>query len=441
MKKTKTNLKFWIGLMMFGKALQGTGTKNMSLFEDYEYSTPFRLPKLEHPVLGKTFTTTMKEENEKDIAGNKAEKICEFLEETENIDMIPIYAKAGATTIKIKLKPMNNIKKSFNLQRQIKYVVGNEETRIYSEGDKIVVEIPYKGNKVLFGDFMQDENYRLMESKTIVPIGKKVDGTNVYGDLEKMPHMLVAGTTGSGKSVFLNDVITALLMKNTAYDLNMILIDPKMVEFKRYSKLKYVKYVTENNEAVDILGQLNKEMDKRYELMANNGCRNISDYNKKFPEYRLPKIVLVIDEMADIISNKVYGKKVEANIIRLAQKARASGIHMILATQRPSREVITGQIKANIPCRVCLSVMTRTDSMVVLDKIGGEKLQGHGDLLYLDGMSNKEPLRLQAGLIEDNEIVNVVMQLAMENQPTTLDEIDWSRANEETKKYFGRETE
>ena len=152
----------------------------------------------------------------------------------------------------------------------------------------------------------------------------------------------------------------------------------------------------------------------------------------------MTKIVLVVDEMADMMVNRKFGKQVEANIIRLAQKARACGIHMILATQRPSREVVTGLIKANIPCRVCLSVMSRTDSMIVLDQVGAEKLNGNGDMLYLDGMNNQSARRLQAGLITDEEIKNVVIPLALDNQPTTLDEFDWETKPKDIREYYRR---
>ena len=282
---------------------------------------------------------------------------------------------------------------------------------------------------------MHDVNYRIETSKTLVPIGKDVDGKIVYGDLAKMPHMLVAGTTGSGKSVFINGVITSLLMRNTPYDMKLILIDPKMVEFRRFSTLNYVRYITETNESISVLSSLCNEMDKRYRIMANNGCRDIDTYNKKFPNQRMPKIVLVVDEMADMMVNKKFGKQVEQNIIRIAQKARACGIHMILATQKPTRDIVTGLIKANIPCRVCLSVTSRMDSMIVLDRIGGEKLQGNGDMLYLNGINNKEPQRLQAGLITDDEICNVVIPLALDNQIGFADSINWNGLNVKVREY------
>ncbi len=438
MLNTKRLAKFSIGMFGIGQVLKVNSMPQTELFKPYRYNSPFKLPMLNHPAFGNTFIYHKTNKRDDSEADKMADRICSTINSIEDIDLIPVYCKTGANSIRIKLKPMNYIKKSFNLQRQIKYATGNEETRIYAEGDKIVVEIPNKGETVRFGDFMHDEDYRIERSKTLIPIGKDVDGNNVYGDLAKMPHMLVAGTTGSGKSVFLNGVITALLMRNTPYDMKMILIDPKMVEFRRFEKLNYVKYVTETNEAISVLSTLCSEMDKRYQMMANNGCRDIDTFNQKYPNIRFPKIVLVVDEMADMMVNKKFGKQVEQNIIRLAQKARACGIHMILATQRPSREVVTGLIKANIPCRVCLSVNSRTDSMIVLDNVGAEKLQGNGDMLYLNGMNNKSAVRLQAGLITDAEICNVVVPLALDNQMESVDEIDWYGQDVRIREYYGK---
>lgn len=417
MNKTSKNLfKISATLFTLGQALTAysNSTDNSPLIEDYEYSYPFRLPQLYSPVYGNTFKFH-KTKGSSNVAQNYANRVRRTIEAQEGITLLPVECVNGSSVITMKFRPMNNIKKAYSLGRQIRYALDNEEARIYNDGAKVVVEMPFKGSTVYFGDFMHDNAYKMQTSKTIVPIGQDAKGNNVYGDLAKMPHMLVAGTTGSGKSVFLNGLITSLLMRNTPDDLQLFLIDPKMVEFKRFSKLHYVKYVTDTQKAIGLLSKLCKEMDRRYAVMANAGCRNIDDFNKYNPQERLPKLVLVIDEMADMMEGK-SGKMVESNIVRLAQKARACGIHMVLATQRPTVKVISGQIKANIPCRVCLSVMSRTDSMVVLDTIGAENLQGHGDMLYLNGMDNKAPQRLQGGLITDTEICNVTMDLALNNQ-------------------------
>ncbi len=414
-KTTKKIFKFSASMFALGQTLKAVGTTDSEpLYEDYGYDYPFRLPKLHNPVYGNTFRY-----HKTKASGNAAQSIAQRIRQTieyqEGVTLLPVECVNGASVITMKFRPMNNVSKAFKLSRQIKYAMDNEEVRVYNDGAKIVVEMPFKGSSVYFGDFMHDNKYRMQTSKTIVPIGQDAKGNNVYGDLAKMPHMLVAGTTGSGKSVFLNGLITSLLMRNTPDDMQLFLIDPKMVEFRRYSCLHYVQYITETPKAINLLSKLCKEMDRRYAVMANAGCREINDYNRRNPEYRLPKLVLVIDEMADMMDSK-YGKQVETNIIRLAQKARACGIHMVLATQRPTVRIISGQIKANIPCRVCLSVISKVDSMVMLDQTGAENLQGHGDMLYLDGMNNRRPQRLQGGLITDEEICNVTMDLSLSNQ-------------------------
>lgn len=436
-KTTKSLFKFSLGCIALGQTLKtiGATTDGEPLIENYNYDYPFRLPQLHSPVYGNTFKyhTSKATSN---VAQNYASRVRSTIELQEGITLLPVECINGASTITMKFRPMNNIKKAYSLGRQIKYAVDNEEARVYNDGAKIVVEVPFKGSTVYFGDFMHDMNYKKLTSKTIVPIGQDAKGNNVYGDLAKMPHMLVAGTTGSGKSVFLNGIITSLLMRNTPDDLQLFLIDPKMVEFKRFSKLHYVKYVTDTQKAITLLSKLCKEMDRRYAVMANAGSRDIDDYNRRNPADRLPKLVLVIDEMADMMES-TFKKSVESNIVRLAQKARACGIHMVLATQRPTVKVISGQIKANIPTRVCLSVMSRTDSMVVLDQIGAENLQGHGDMLYLDGMNNRKPQRLQGGLITDSEICNVTMDLALSNQHDYTNE-ELENSGKDILAYYGR---
>lgn len=409
------NFKKYVGIWMGGMALKAiSSSESYKLVENYKYSSPFRLPRLNTEEFGNTFTYHKNKKN--DNGKDYAQKISDEIYDITGVELLPLSCEVGANVTKIKFKPMNSIRKGFNLKKEIKYVVDNENIRFQDDGAKLIVEIPKKGETVYFGDFMHDLDYQIQNKKTVIPIGQGTDGKNVYADLCEMPHLLVAGTTGSGKSVFLNGVITSLLMKNTPYDLQLYLIDPKMVEFSRFSPLKYVHYESDINKAITLLSSLCDEMDRRYDVISKAGCRDIDDYNKLNPNKKMPKMVLVIDEMADMICNKSCGKKVENNIVRLAQKARASGIHMILATQRPTTNVVTGLIKANIPCRVALSVTSRVDSMVILDRIGAENLLGNGDMLFLDGKNNKEAKRLQAGFISKDEINNVVVPLVLENQ-------------------------
>ena len=410
-----TSMKKWLGIWAGGIALKAIVSKDdYKLIENYKYSSPFRLPKLHSEEFGNTFN-----HHKVKITNNGmdyANKISDDIYDMTGIELLPLSCEVGANVTKIMFKPMNNVRKGFNLKKELKYVIDNENVRFQDNGSKLIVEIPKKGETVYFGDFMHDLDYQIESNKTVIPIGQGTDGKNVYADLCDMPHMLVAGTTGSGKSVFLNGVITSLLMKNTPYDLQLYLIDPKMVEFSRFAPLKYVHYESDINKAITLLSALCTEMDRRYDIISKAGCRDINDYNKSNPNKRMPKLVLVIDEMADMICNKQSGKKVENNIIRLAQKSRASGIHMILATQRPTTNVVTGLIKANIPCRVALSVTSKIDSMVILDRIGAENLLGNGDMLFLDGKNNKKAKRLQAGFINKDEINNVVVPLVLDNQ-------------------------
>lgn len=437
----KTGLGFWLGMEMAGSLLvKGINKpKEKDLFPKAIYSNPFVMPRLYHPVWGNTFIYHKGKVVDNSKAEQIGNQIKERIEEIENTTLLPVSTVTGANTISIKLKPMNNIKKAYSMQRQIKYAVGREDIRIYNEGDKIVVEIPNKGETVLFGDFMNNPKYRMIKDKTVVPIGQNEKGEEIYGDLAKMPHMLVAGQTGSGKSVFLNTVITALLMKNSPLDMKMILIDPKMVEFDRFKPIHHVRYVSETSEAVSVLQQLCNEMDRRYAILAQAGCRDIDDYNSTSKK-KMPKIVLVIDELADMMGNKQYKKGVEQNIVRIAQKSRASGIHMILATQRPSTNIITGVIKANIPCRVALRVFSNIDSRVILDKSGAELLNGYGDMLYIDGQSPKVT-RLQGGFITKREMENVIYQLVQDNQPDNQFKIDLENASDDFrmryKEYYG----
>ena len=431
-------LGFWIGLTMSGMALQKVSKVNKNvdepLFPKAMYNKQFIMPRLYHPVWGNTFIYHTKKVNNDKLAEEIGNKIMERIEDLENTTLLPVYAKAGSNMIKIKLKPMNNVKKAYSMQRQIKYAVGREDVRITSEGDKIVIEIPNKGETVLFGDFMQNPKYKMISSKTTVPIGQNENGEDIYADIAKMPHMLVAGQTGSGKSVFLNTVITALLMKNSPLDMKMILIDPKMVEFDRFKPVHHVRYVSETSEAVNVLKKLCKEMDERYAILAQAGCRDIDDYNEHATK-KMPRIILVIDELADMMGNKQYKKGVEQNIVRIAQKSRASGIHMILATQRPSTDIITGVIKANIPCRVGLRVFSNTDSRVIMDKGGCELLNGYGDMLYMDGQSPKIQ-RLQGGFIDKREMKNLINQLVMDNQPDNKFVFDLENASEDFRKRY-----
>jgi S-DNA-T family DNA segregation ATPase FtsK/SpoIIIE len=274
--------------------------------------------------------------------------------------------------------------------------------------------------------------YNEAKSLLTMGLGKDIIGNPVVADLAKMPHVLVAGTTGSGKSVGINAMILSLLYKAEARDVRLLMIDPKMLEMSVYEGIPHLlaPVVTDMRQAAHGLNWCVAEMERRYKLMSKLGVRNLAGYNSKIDEAaakekfidnpfsltpdspepltRLPHIVVVIDELADLMM--VVGKKVEELIARLAQKARAAGIHLILATQRPSVDVITGLIKANIPTRIAFQVSSKIDSRTILDQMGAESLLGMGDMLYMASGTGL-PMRVHGAFVSDDEVHRVVAYL------------------------------
>lgn len=254
-------------------------------------------------------------------------------------------------------------------------------------------------------------------------LGKDITGRPIYGDLGKMPHLLVAGATGSGKSVCLNCIIASLLVSATPDQVQMVMIDPKRVELSVYNGIPHLKnpVITDPRMAAGALFEMTKEMDQRYERFAKAGVRKIEEWNAKFPDDQLPYIVIIIDELADLML--VAPGKVETLICRLAQLARATGIHLIVATQRPSVDVITGIIKANIPSRIAFAVSSQVDSRTILDMGGAERLLGRGDMLYLP-IDAPKPVRSQGALITGDEVNRLVEFWAAQARPENLVEMD-----------------
>ncbi len=254
-------------------------------------------------------------------------------------------------------------------------------------------------------------------------LGKDITGRPVFGDLGKMPHLLVAGATGSGKSVCLNTIIASLLVSATPDQVQMLMIDPKRVELTVYNGIPHLikDVITDARLAAGALFEMTKEMDTRYERFAKAGVRKIEEYNTKFPDEKLPYVVIIIDELADLML--VAPAKVETTIMRLAQLARATGIHLIVATQRPSVDVITGLIKANIPSRIAFAVSSQVDSRTILDMAGAERLLGRGDMLYLP-IDAPKPIRAQGALITGNEVNRLVDFWAKQARPENLLDVD-----------------
>lgn len=276
------------------------------------------------------------------------------------------------------------------------------------------IEVPNrKRAKIGLGSLLKNKDYFKMGSLSFVA-GKDVAGYPAYTDLSKMPHLLVSGSTGSGKTIFLNTFILSLIYRNSPQDMRLILVDPKRVEFSLYANLPHLltSIVYDAERAVNALDWLVGEMERRFKVLAEVGCRNIGGYReisaKKKNLEEMPYIVLVIDELADLMA--VKGNEMEAGIVRIAQMARAVGIHLVLATQRPSVEVITGVIKANIISRISFKVASQVDSRTVLDTGGAEKLLGSGDMLFISG-ENSKPKRIQAPYVSEEEVREVVSWL------------------------------
>jgi S-DNA-T family DNA segregation ATPase FtsK/SpoIIIE len=315
------------------------------------------------------------------------------------------------------------------------------------------LEIPNENRElVTLGEILKSRAYDDSSSPLTLALGKDIGGQSVVADLARMPHLLIAGTTGSGKSVAINAMVLSLLYKAQPEQVRLIMIDPKMLELSVYEGIPHLltPVVTDMSEAANALRWCVAEMDRRYRLMAAMGVRNIGGYNRKIKEaidsgepikdpiftppplededkpvehptlVPLPYIVVIIDELADMMM--IVGKKVEELIARLAQKARASGIHMLLATQRPSVDVITGLIKANVPTRIAFQVSAKVDSRTILDQMGAENLLGHGDMLYLPPGTSM-PTRVHGAFVADHEVHTVVRALKKMGSPHYFDEI------------------
>lgn len=279
-------------------------------------------------------------------------------------------------------------------------------------------------NTVSVRELLESTKFRDAKSKLTVALGKDIGGNVVVGDIAKMPHVLIAGSTGSGKSVCINTIITSILYKANPDEVKLIMVDPKVVELGVYNGIPHllIPVVTDPKRAAGALNWAVSEMMRRYGLFAETGSRNLSGYNElmdKNGEKRLPQIVIIIDELADLMM--VAAKEVEDYVCRLAQLARAAGIHLIIATQRPSVDVITGLIKANVPSRIAFAVSSQVDSRTILDKGGAEKLLGKGDMLYHPiGLSNA--LRVQGAFVSDSEIENIVTFIKENSEVTHYSE-------------------
>jgi len=376
------------------------------------------------------------------------------------VEVQVVEVQPGPVVTRFELQPAPGIKVSriSGLAKDLARALSVSSVRIVEviPGKPVVgLEIPNEYREtVRLREILGSAEYEKSKSPLMMALGKDIAGRPVVVNLEKMPHLLVAGTTGSGKSVGINAMILSLLYKATPEEVRLIMVDPKMLELSVYEDIPHLltPVVTDMKEAANALRWCVAEMERRYPLMAAMGVRNIAGYNKKVKEAidrgepivdptvdlvdgepapilePLPFIVVVIDELADMMM--VVGKQVEELIARLAQKARASGIHLILATQRPSVDVITGLIKANIPTRMAFQVSSRIDSRTILDQMGAEQLLGQGDMLYLPPGTGL-PERVHGAFVDDHEVHQVVDFLKKNAQPNYLEEITQDLSSDE----------
>ena len=315
------------------------------------------------------------------------------------------------------------VSKIINLSDDIARNTSSESARIATIPGRstIGIELPNSSRENVFlSEILSNIDFTKRDIKLPIALGKNISGIPVIGDLASMPHLLIAGTTGSGKSVCINTIILSLLYRHTPEKCKFILIDPKMLELSTYEGIPHLlcPVITEAKKAASVLGWVVKEMESRYKLMTKDGVRNIDGYNTKH-KLAMPYIVVVVDEMSDLML--VAGKEIENYIQKLSQMARAAGIHIIMATQRPSVDVITGTIKANFPTRISFQVTSKIDSRTILGEQGAEQLLGKGDMLYMS--SANRIVRIHAPFVSDNEIEKVNNYLRSQAEPDYIDEI------------------
>ena len=315
------------------------------------------------------------------------------------------------------------VSKVINLSEDIARNTSSESARISTipGQNTIGIELPntFREN-VYLSEIISSSNFKNKDIKLPIALGKSISGIPITGDLSSMPHLLIAGTTGSGKSVCINTIILSLLYKHSPDKCKFILIDPKMLELSTYEGIPHLlcPVITEAKKAASVLGWVVKEMESRYKLMTREGVKNIDGYNSKHT-HSMPYIVVIVDEMSDLML--VAGKEIENYIQKLSQMARAAGIHIIMATQRPSVDVITGTIKANFPTRISFQVTSKIDSRTILGEQGAEQLLGKGDMLYMS--SANRIVRIHAPYVSESEIDKVNNYIRSQAEPDYVDEI------------------
>ncbi|PPB52976.1 DNA translocase FtsK [Campylobacter hyointestinalis] len=359
------------------------------------------------------------------------QKIADLLDKLRRFkidgDVVRTYSGPVVTTFEFKPAAHIKVSKILTLQDDLAMALKAQTIRIQAPipgKDVVGIEIPNKNIETIYlKEILQSEIYKNAKSELTIALGKDIVGDPFITDLKKLPHLLIAGTTGSGKSVGINAMLLSLLYRNSPKTLRLIMIDPKMLEFSIYNDIPHLltPVITEPKKAIAALANLVAEMERRYKIMSQTRTKNIETYNEKVKKEggeTLPFIVVIIDELADLMMTS--GKEVEFHIGRLAQMARASGIHLIVATQRPSVDVVTGLIKANLPSRISYRVGQKIDSKVILDQMGAESLLGRGDMLFTPPGS-PGIVRLHAPFASEKEIENIV-DFLKDQQPVVYEE-------------------
>jgi len=344
-------------------------------------------------------------------------------------EVVEISRGPTVTRYEVRLAPGIKVHKIVSLADNLAMELAAQSVRVEApipNKSAIGIEVPNKVVRTVFlRELLDREEFWKNHTKIIFPLGLDVAGQPIYADLTAMPHLLVGGATGSGKSVFLSSFITSLIYKFSPDELRLIVVDPKRVELTLFDGIPHLvePVVKEVADVIMVLQKALREMERRYDMFAEAGVRNIAGYNQRFPEKKLPYLVIVVDELADIMLTKQKAQ-VEAMICRLAQLARATGIHLVVATQRPSVDIITGLIKANFPSRIAFAVSTQIDSRVILDTGGAELLIGSGDMLFAP-LDSPKPIRIQAPFISEREMEKVADFWRKQGEPMPLAE--WTK--------------